>query len=523
MNKIYHFYYLLLVFGIGCLVRLMPIILNFPYPVGYDTVNYYLPYLYHFENNWFILLASFPVYIAIVYIFSYIFSTDIYYSFLGSNVILYGFFSISIFLLSKIILNQSLNRSLIYTVFVIFQLGTLRISWDLFRNLFSLILFNLFLLLVYYFKQKNTLGNMVSLFSFFSISIITIFSDRLIGILLIILSFICSVIYKQKYLFIINLFISLSFLYYFLTFDRVTFVSTNLNFLDMLLNPLYGKNAFSQFDISVLFLSIYGILIPFFVRGFVFTEFKGRLLLIKISLIITLFFSFTWLFIPNYGFLVPERWLLLSGIYISLFAIYGFFLLIDSYFKQEKLRKGIALVFLFIFVVYGFLFIVMPSGVVFSFPSFFQKNTGFIFPFSMNFNSLKITDNTDLLKSIDWINSNTSNNSVIIGSKHWRGWFSLFLQPSHQYFFEDFVDIDDTLLNQNQVRNFTSLLEKKFSYLCKDSHNNYNDNYKNNILLYFIDLNNGFNTTKYVYPYPPTVYTTKSFIIYNLTSQICKD
>jgi len=521
MKKIYYFYYLLLSFGIGCLVRIIPIILNFPYPVGYDTVNYYLPYLYHFENNWTVLLTSFPVYITIVYIFSYIFSIDIYYSFLSSNVILYGFFSISVFLLSKIILNQSFNRSLIFTVFVIFQLGTLRISWDLFRNLFSLVLFNLFLLLVYYFKQKNAMDNMASLISFFSISIITIFSDRLIGVLLIIVSFICSIAYKQKYLFIINLFFTLSFLYYFLTFDRITFVSTNSNFLDMLLNPLYGKNAFSQFDISILFLSIYGILIPFFVRGFVFTEFKGRLLLIKIPLIITLFFSFTWLFIPNYGFLVPERWLLLSGIYISLIAIYGFFLLIDSFLKQKKLRKGIALVFLFIFVVYGFLYIIMPSGViVFSLPSFFQKNTGFIFPYSMNFNSLKIIDNTDLLKSIDWINSNTSNNSIIIGSKHWRGWFSLFLQPSHQYFFEDFADFNDTLLNQTQSKEFTSLLEKKFFYLCKEGNDNVN--YKNNTLFYFIDLNNGFNTTKYIYPYPPAVYATKSFIIYNITSQICK-
>src|SRR6478735_4738221 len=96
MKKIYYFYYLLLSFGIGCLVRIIPIILNFPYPVGYDTVNYYLPYLYHFENNWNILLTSFPIYITIVYIFSYIFSIDIYYSFLSSNVILYGFFFISV-------------------------------------------------------------------------------------------------------------------------------------------------------------------------------------------------------------------------------------------------------------------------------------------------------------------------------------------------------------------------------------------------------------------------------------------
>ena len=46
----------------------MPIIINYPYPVGYDSVNYYLPNLYHFENNWIILITSFPVFITIVYI-----------------------------------------------------------------------------------------------------------------------------------------------------------------------------------------------------------------------------------------------------------------------------------------------------------------------------------------------------------------------------------------------------------------------------------------------------------------------
>ncbi|MDQ6723916.1 MAG: hypothetical protein M3Z01_06600, partial [Thermoproteota archaeon] len=128
----------------------------------------------------------------------------------------------------------------------------------------------------------------------------------------------------------INTFFIFSFLYYFLSFDKITFVSNNINFLNILLNPLYGKNIFSQFDISILFLSIYGILIPFFIRGFIFTPFRDGILLIKIPLMITLFFSFTWIFIPNYGYLVPERWLLICGIYMSLIAVYGFFLLIDT-------------------------------------------------------------------------------------------------------------------------------------------------------------------------------------------------
>lgn len=515
MSKL-SFYCLLIAFGIGCLIRLVPIVINYPFPIGYDSINYYLPNLYHFENNWNILITSFPVFISIVYLFSYVFNTDLYYSFLVSNVILYGLFSVTIYLLSNKVLNQPRNRSLIFTVFVIFQLGILRISWDLFRNLFSLILFNLFLLLIYNFNKKNTLGHFISIVTIFSISLITIFSDRMIGILLIIVSFIFSFIYKQKYLLMVNTFFTISFLYYFLTFDRITFASSNINFLDILLNPLYGKNAFSQSDISILFLSVYGVLIPFFIPGFILTKFRDNILIIKIPLMITLFFSFTWIFIPNYSYLVPERWLLILGIYLSLIAIYGFFLLIDYYLslRHGRLKKGVISIFLFIFVIYGFLFTIMPHGVIFSLPSFFQENTRFIFPFSMNFNSIKIKDNPDLLRSIDWINSNTPSNSTIIGTKDWRGWFSLFLNPSHQYLYtEEFVNINDTSLNKNQIKDFKISLGKKFYYLCV-----HNKNYKNNAFLYFIDLNKIYNASLF----SNVMYHTKNFLIYNLSQQICK-
>ncbi len=193
-----------------------------------------------------------------------------------------------------------------------------------------------------------------------------------------------------------------------------------------------------------------------------------------------------------------------------------FFLLIDSYLNlnHERLKKGLVFVFLFIFVVYGFLFTIMPPGVIFSLPSFFQEHTGFIFPFSMNFNSIKIKDNPDLLKSIDWINSNTPSNSIIVGSKDWRGWFSLFLHQSHQYLYaEEFVNINDTLLNKNQIKDFTNLWKKNFLISVID-----NKNYKNNTFLYFIDLNKQYNTSLF----SNIVFHTKNFIIYNLSQQICK-
>lgn len=519
---------MLFAFGIGCLIRLVPLIISFPYPIGYDTINYYLPNLYHFDSNWVRLVTEFPIYIATVNLSSSIFSVDVYYSFLTSNVVLYGFFSVTIYLLSNKILNQSLNISLAFTIFVIFQFGTLRISWDLFRDLFSIIMFNLFLLLIYYLEKNNTWNRFISILALVFISILTIFSDRMIGMLLIVISFILSFIYKQKYLFIINTVFVFSFLFYFLTFDRITFFSANVNFMEMLLNPLYEKNTFSKIDISVLFLSLYGILMPFFAYGFIKTKLKGSSLLIKVPLLLALFLSFTWVFIPNYGYLVPERWLLIYGIYMSLIAIHGFFLIIDSKLglNYKKKRTGIVFLFLLVFVVNGFLFATVPYGFVFSLPSLFQENTGFVFPLSMLFNSLDIKDNPGMVKSIEWINSNTTKDSTIVGTKHWRGWFSLFLDPPRKYIFtESFVNSDDMVVSssKNERLNFLISLEKNLtSYLCPQhlSGNNVNPNSPlgdTEPSVYFIDYEDkvygGDNSSL-----SEMVYKSKKFVIYDLSS-----
>jgi hypothetical protein len=510
------FIYLFVVFGIGCLIRSVPIVVSFPYPVGYDTVNYYLPALYHFDANWGRLATEFPIYIAFVYLFSLVSTVDVYYSFLVSTVLLYGFFSTTVYLLSKKIMKQTSNMSLVFAVFVIFQLGTLRVSWDLFRDLFSLILFNFFLLMINKIKEKDNMAPpLISVVTVFSISVVTIFSDRMIGILLIIVSFIFSFVYKQKYLFMISAFFTFSFSLYFFAFDRVTFISNHADFLNTLLNPLYDKNAFSKLDMSILFLSLYGILMPLFIPGFLTNRFDGNALIIKIPLMVTAFFSFTWVFVPNYGYIVPERWMLVFGIYMSLFAIFGFFLIMEKHvvWRKRGIRKEITFIFLLVFVVYGFLFAVMPYNTTYSLPSFFKEYTRFIIPFSMVFNTLDVDDNHDLIKAIDWINSNTTDESTIIGTKHWRGWFALFLNPANHYLYlEDFASIRDTPLNKKQINDFLLSLEKKFDYLC-----DHKDDYKHKPLLYFIDFNKSYDSPLF----SSIAYKSNNIFIYDLKQPIC--
>ncbi|MDP8905908.1 MAG: hypothetical protein M3M88_00100, partial [Thermoproteota archaeon] len=272
---------------------------------------------------------------------------------------------------------------------------------------------------------------------------------------------------------------------------------------------------------------LYGILMPLFAYGFINTKFKGNILIIKFPLLFTLFLSFTWIFIPNYGYLVPERWLLILGIYMSLIAIYGFLLIVDSSLglKNKSTRKGVIFLFLLVFVVYGSLFTVMPYGVTYSLPSFFHENTEFVFPLSMLFNTLDIKDNPEMIKLIDWINSNTAHDSTVIGTHHWKGWFSLFLDPPRKYLYaEDFDNPGDNSYNGKARLNYSDILEKNLAlYLCTnidngaDSHSHSSPRHINTSH-YFIDYNNDVYADN---PFFQHIDYNSKFSVYNLTSYAC--
>src|SRR5690606_16769900 len=90
------------------------------------------------------------------------------------------------------------------------------------------------------------------------------------------------------------------------------------------------------------------------------------------------------------------------------------------------------------FIIYGIVFILSPQfGSISTIPGYFGDLTQFIMPISMSINSFDIDQNKDIVQLIDWINRNTQGNSIVIGSIHWRGWFSLFLDPEIDFKYEE--------------------------------------------------------------------------------------
>jgi hypothetical protein len=69
----------------------------------------------------------------------------------------------------------------------------------------------------------------------------------------------------------------------------------------------------------------------------------------------------------------------------------------------------------------------------------------------MQFNSVDIRDNDNLLSAISYINNNTERNAIIVGEPHWRGFMELYLKDNRIYHFSnDPLALAMTLEQQDQ-------------------------------------------------------------------------
>ena len=443
------------VFSVGCVIRAVPTYLNYPYPIGYDSINYYLPFLYNFSEHGINWTTSYPIYLLVVSHFSKLFFIDPYTSFNFINIILYGILGISILFIFARLLKISLLQSILFSVFVLVQLSTLRISWDLYRDLLSLILLNFCLLLINPNSKnlKSRYQMVLSYTSIFCLILITVFSDRMISVLLLVTTFVVAILIRSGYLLLVTSSFIVLFMVYFIKFDDISIFSMQSDFLQTLVNPIYDIDSYSIVNVLTLFVTLYGVLMPFFIYGFL--KHKSEFLILKVTTTIALVCSFSWVIVPNYEYLVPERWVIVSGIFISIFAVYGFALMYASI-KSKKLKMIAFAVFFSFFIVYGIIFVIAPYGTIVTIPGYFHELTQFIMPVSMSMNSLDINQSKDLVRVIEWINENITENSVVIGSIHWRGWFSLFLDPSNDYKYEENVINITNLKNNSLFKTYSS-------------------------------------------------------------------
>jgi hypothetical protein len=405
---------LLFYFLIGCLIRIIPELIAYPYPIGYDTINYYIPLAGGFQNE------PFQFYTYLLYIFKSFIPLHSQSLIICLSSITYGIFSVSIYLLLK---GLNLKPAWYMTIFILFQISALRTSWDLQKDILALsFTFLIFYLILdnrkaYYYKIRIIHFGLI-----ISLVIITLLTDNMISFLLIISLSIYFLIKKDiKYILSLTIII-ISIISFLVLVDNTKndLIITNIH--NILTVNIKENVNYSPLNLGTLFIMMNVLSFPFFIYGLI----KLRQLLLYIPLSMTLCGSFTWLVLPHSAILLPDRWIIISGIFMSIFSSYGLIKLFSNY--KDKLNYKLLLPTLSFYIIIGLFYMILPYD--YSFPIYwiFTEYTHHFVPSTMQFNSIDIVDNKDLLIVIDWLNNHTTPQSIIYGEPYLRGWMKTSLK-----------------------------------------------------------------------------------------------
>jgi len=131
-------------FLIPLTIRAIPEIIAGPYPIGYDTIGSYVPFMYdwaggNFKQQFNPLIGGWIVYaiFGVVYISSHV---DPVLLAKISAPALYGVLGFSQYFFSRKVLNWKTSKSLLFVIITSIYFVSLRVSWDLFRNTLALVI-----------------------------------------------------------------------------------------------------------------------------------------------------------------------------------------------------------------------------------------------------------------------------------------------------------------------------------------------------------------------------------------------
>jgi hypothetical protein len=401
-------------------LRTAPELAAYPYPIGYDVVNYYIPVVENFDQHWPETVGQFPLYVLIVHYVQMATGLSSHSAVAVIAVATFGVFGISLYCLGRSLLKLGIVPSAFLAVFVVFQMAVLRTAWDLHRDVFALTV----MMLAFSLLGRND-NSWKGIAIILALAALTVAADRMIGALLCVSLVAYSIMTRRKDVISTSAFAAGLFSILIIA----SYSGVDVSPSGIAVSPEKTQTFYNPQNLLTLFAVANGLIVAPAAIGFL--RMKNHLL--KVPLLVSIAGSFSWLAFPDIGQLVADRWIILAGIFLGVFAGYGILYTI----KNLNPRTSIAVAgsVLAAFAVIGLAYTVMPYDSPFALYEAARTSIENFGPPTMQFNSLDIQDNDKLLSAIAWINHNTEQDAVIVGEKHWRGFMDLYLQDDRTYRF----------------------------------------------------------------------------------------
>jgi hypothetical protein len=413
-----------IVFLLCIALRVLPELAAYPHPIGYDVVNYYIPKVVNFEEQWSTISKQFPLYVTFLYYLSSVTRVPPPSLVVFVAVAMVGIFGVSLFYVGRNLLNLRIIQSVFLATFIVFQMAVLRTFWDLHRDVFALaaMLFVFSLL-----GRKNTGWKVLSIT--LALTAVTVAADRMIGALFCVSLAAYMIITRRKdvaltAIFAISVFSTLMVASYYENYQNTDIITVGTSGVN-------APKSYSQGNLLIYFLIVNCLVAAPATIGFLYMQ-NG---LLKIPLLVSIAGSFSWLVFPENNLLAADRWIILTGILLSVFAGYGLLYLVNK--LKSNLSAIVACLILAAFAVIGLAYALLPYDNPFILYGAVRNNITSFAPVTMQFNSLDVQDNNNLILAITKINENTEHNAIIVGEPHWRGFMELYLKDDRIYHYSN--------------------------------------------------------------------------------------
>jgi hypothetical protein len=418
-------YVILVIFALCLALRATPELVAYPYPIGYDVVNYYIPAVTNFEDKWDIISKQYPLYTTLLYLLTVMSGLSAHSTVVGVIITMTGIFGISLFYLGRTLLKLGISQSAFVAIFAVFQLAVLRSTWDLHKDIFALTM----MIFVFALLSRKDIG-WKSLALILVLTTLTVAADRMVGALFSVSVAIYAILTRRKDV-ALTAIIAIGMFYAFaVPTESIPDIQTITATQEI---PQNDSNEVKEFynpsNLALFFLVINGLLAAPAVLGFL----KMKNSMLKIPLLVCLVGSFSWLAFPENPYFLADRWIILAGIFLSVFAGYGILYILRNFRKAFTIAGFI----LGAFAALGVAYAVVPHDTASAVYGIVGVHAKDLPPVTMQFNSIDIEDNDDLLSAIAWINKNTEQDALIVGENHWRGFMEMYLQDNRIYHFSE--------------------------------------------------------------------------------------
>jgi len=421
-------------FIVAAMIRAIPEIKAGIWPIGYDTFNTYAAELASYQGpliNW--LRTANILYFLFLPLKILGLSPNLIMKIFGP--ILYGGLIVSFFVFARSFLKFNRLKAFILAILTLFQLATLRISWDLYRNELSLIF--LFLSLIYLPKIAK-IKYLILLIIF---AILVALSNQLVTVILLVILLVQAIYHSLKHQWETTVSLLITLVIVGMIFTIVISSSGQILY-DPNVIFTSEKNYFWRyfyrynFDmpnwllrqiIGTLFWLLYAWLLPLVIIGF--WTLRKNLVLTSITLWL-LFGTFSSLIFFGNGLMVWERWLFMLVFPFAIYTVAG----------AEKVGqflgglKGwaskfprLALILVAVFWA-GFIGFFIWRAVPFLTKDYRQAKPPMVnnelntyFPRTMIHNSIGIWQIPDTLECIKWLDHRAPPGSVILVDSRYRG------------------------------------------------------------------------------------------------------